>query len=301
MSLNDNSIKWRQLLKFIELIPLVGENLINVKQLKSFFEKIIELLVLIILNIRKLGSKHKLWLTICGIFLFPTRISSMMMNNSQAAQFRPNKFAVQDVETVSFSYSGAYQTFNVPDNVYQLHVTLRGAMGSPCGGFGGSGGIVMSSIAVSPGQDLYVYVGGSGDNGGYNGGGISTTGCNGGGATDIRTNITDLQSRIVVAGGGGGGSGCNARGGKAGYTYASSGSNGCAGVSRGYGAGGSYGGSYYSSDNLCTVSNKGTLGQGGPSCIVNGEFAGAGGGGYYGGGGRRRRWLWIQSVLGGVV
>ena len=87
---------------------------------KTIMNFIVQYISVIIMKILKLRFIYGLWITICGIFLLPTCVS---------------------VETVSFTYYGAYQTFNVPDNVYQLHVTLRGAMGSPCGGFGGSGGI----------------------------------------------------------------------------------------------------------------------------------------------------------------
>ena len=71
----------------------------------------------------------------------------------------------------------------------------------------GKGGRVTSTMIVTPGDTLYLYVerrfvstGGSGGwNGGGNGGNWS---CGGGGASDIRINGTELVNRIIVAGGG---------------------------------------------------------------------------------------------------
>ena len=190
------------------------------------------------------------------------------------------------MESIDFPFiNGAYHHFIVPDYVYQLHVILRGAMGSSCDGSGGLGGLVMSTIPVLPGQELYVYVGGSGDSGGYNGGGHSPTGCNGGGATDIRTIPEDLYSRIVVAGGGGGGSDCGARGGSGGYDNGGSGDYGCNSNSNGYGASSYYEGGFYDNCGSCDYYNAGQFGQGGDACPACSSYSGAGGGGYYGGGG----------------
>ncbi len=81
----------------------------------------------------------------------------------------------------------------------------QGAAGySSCGGFGA---VVKATLSVTPGETLYVEVGGLGSNGEGSGG---AGGGNGGGASDVRTlpvaqGLASIQSRLVVAGGGGGG------------------------------------------------------------------------------------------------
>lgn len=61
---------------------------------------------------------------------------------------------------------------------------------------------------MTAGQILYIFVGGDDVVGaGYNGGGVADwEGSRGGGGSDIRSNPTDLMSRLIVAGAGGGGS-----------------------------------------------------------------------------------------------
>ncbi|MDP9093066.1 MAG: glycine-rich protein [Actinomycetota bacterium] len=160
---------------------------------------------------------------------------------------------------ISFYFSGGENQFVVPPGVTHIAVTAIGAAGaaggtgypllaSPIGynggpdGQGGLGGKVVTSVSVSPGQTLYVEVGGTPTTGplctndsigsglsvhclgGWNGGADGGSGPNasvsagersyaggGGGASDLRT-ITrsatnTLSTRIVVAGGGGGGGG----------------------------------------------------------------------------------------------
>lgn len=78
---------------------------------------------------------------------------------------------------------------------------------------GGKGGYASGELNVMSGQLLYIVVGGEGKpglnyrhDGGYNGGGDGGLfGAGGGGATDVRTILHDLDSRLIVAGGGGGG------------------------------------------------------------------------------------------------
>jgi hypothetical protein len=87
-------------------------------------------------------------------------------------------------------------------------------------GFGGVGAKVEATFAVVPGETLYIYVGGAGEDatagpgaGGWNGGGdgegsdVGSWGGGGGGASDVRRGGEELADRILVAGGGGGGSG----------------------------------------------------------------------------------------------
>jgi hypothetical protein len=176
-----------------------------------------------------------------------------------------------------FRFVGKEQYFTVPNGVTEVSITADGGTGGgdDSSGYGnnGRGGRVRASIPVTPGETLYVFVGGVGNfDGGWNGGGYgglgayyycsgSTCAWGGGGASDVRQGGDQLANRVVVAGGGGGQS----------VQYVSGGSGG-PGIS-GYCASGS--------------GESGGLGQGGFggfSCLWNDSGAG-GGGGYYGGGG----------------
>ena len=128
-----------------------------------------------------------------------------------------------------FEYTGSVQEYTVPVGVDSIKVELYGASG----GFGswenqryeekyapGKGGKLTVVYKVTPGQKVFVFVGGQGENatdklqgkGGYNGGadGRNTgnygpyCGGGGGGATDIRIGGSGLANRVLVAGGGGG-------------------------------------------------------------------------------------------------
>jgi len=130
-------------------------------------------------------------------------------------------------ETVSktFNYTGAEQTFTVPEGVTSLHVVATGAAGGASSqqtcrpiAAGGRGAVVSGNLTVSPGT-LYVEVGGAPTPpesrapcaGGFNGGAPSGGGGGGGGASDVRTTMRSepntLASRLLVAAGGGGGGG----------------------------------------------------------------------------------------------
>lgn len=72
-------------------------------------------------------------------------------------------------QTSIYAYTGAVQTYTVPPGVESLTVDARGGCGgssedddypSLCYSRGGYGGRVLCSLAVTPGQVLYVYVGG---------------------------------------------------------------------------------------------------------------------------------------------
>jgi hypothetical protein len=189
--------------------------------------------------------------------------------------------------------------FTVPAGVSSVQVMALGAPGASGGGAGpaGRGAVVNAPVSVTPGQVLYVEVGGAptagGANvcvsgiscvGGFNGGGSSRFGGGGGGASDVRTVARSdptgtLASRLLVAAGGGGGGlpgeDCSgAAGGDAGAAGAtgcqSGGTGGGAGTSSAGGAGGAPSGQ---------AGDLGIGGQGG------GFTGGGGGGGLYGGGG----------------
>ena len=112
------------------------------------------------------------------------------------------KCSVADNTSWNFDYSGNSQTFTAAcRGTYQIE--LWGAQG---GGAGGKGGYTTGEISIDANQKFYLFIGGTN---GYNGGaagGVYPYDNAGGGATDVRllNDISNLNSRIMVAGGGGG-------------------------------------------------------------------------------------------------
>ena len=110
----------------------------------------------------------------------------------------------------TFTFTGAQQTFTVPNGVTSISVDAYGAQGgsnSPSTNTN-YGGRVQADITVTPGATIYVYVGGqpNGLTGGFNGGGNGESGGQGGGgASDLRIGGTTYNDRVIVAGGAGGG------------------------------------------------------------------------------------------------
>ena len=113
-------------------------------------------------------------------------------------------------QTLTFNYTGDTQTWDIPSCVNSINVTLAGASGG--GSSSGAGAVLNGIINVTPGQTLFINVGGQGslNSGGFNGGGNSISANNngngsygGGGASDIRTS-NNLNDRLIVAAGGGG-------------------------------------------------------------------------------------------------
>jgi hypothetical protein len=183
--------------------------------------------------------------------------------------------------TQAFTYTGAPQTWVVPQGVTQATFDLRGSSSGPDSGRGGR---ATATIPVTPGATVQVNVGGMAQfdsttgfpgGGGFNGGGNAFWGAGGGGATDIRIGGTELTDRVLVAGGGGGGgipmSG-SAIGGAGGGLMGMPGGEPSPGSGGGQTEGGDGGG----------VGGNGTFGQGGNNPPQ--DSGGGGGGGYYGGG-----------------
>jgi hypothetical protein len=234
-------------------------------------------------------------------------------------------------QPTTFPYTGTEQTYTVPASVTSVRVTAVGAPGGAGnpgpdipGAVGGLGAAVTGDLAVTPGEVLFVEVGGPGGDGsagggglpGFNGGGLGgrsfggdgSFGGGGGGGSDVRLcsatattcapAASSFASRLLVAGGGGGGGaaqlndGLGGRGGDAAEI-------GAAGQDRSGGGGGG-----------ATQSAAGAGGAGGPCAVataygmsgsgggfgagglggygVAGQddaWGGGGGGGYYGGGG----------------
>lgn len=183
--------------------------------------------------------------------------------------------------TLTFTYTGNTQTFTIPSCVASMTITAIGA-GGGTGQSSSNPGYGATAIGVmtgTPGQVLYINVGGQGSltAGGFNGGGnggvaATSSGAGGGGASDVRLGTNALSSRILVAAGGGG-----------------SGGNGYAGPYNPYGGNGGGGSSFSSATGVggqagqssCGTSNNG--GEAGGSAPSYGT--GGGGGGYTSGGG----------------
>ncbi|MFA4929111.1 MAG: glycine-rich protein [Patulibacter sp.] len=220
--------------------------------------------------------------------------------------------------TQTFSTPGATQ-FTVPAGITSISVDASGGQGGgalqtpPFRCQGGAGSRVQGTMTVTPGQALWVVVGGAGGDaigtpqstaGGYNGGGNGRSqqwpSGGGGGASDIRTlpvaNGATLGSRLLIAGGGGGAGGDNRdacpSGGKGG-AVPGAGREGAFGSTAGQPGTASAGGARGLSA-VCTAavpSTDGALGVGGVGAYEgqsNGLCSGSGGGGgggRYGGGG----------------
>lgn len=113
------------------------------------------------------------------------------------------------VSSDTFNYTGSMQTYIVPAGVTTVAIQTWGAQGGANWVNNTNfGGYSRADFSVTPGQTLYVFVGGqpSGITGGYNGGGNGEgAGQGGGGASDVRQGGTSLNDRIIVGGAGGGG------------------------------------------------------------------------------------------------
>jgi hypothetical protein len=234
-------------------------------------------------------------------------------------------------QTTSFGFTGAEQTFTVPAGVSSVHVVAIGArggrgsdFGAQVGGAAGLGARLEADLDVTPGQILFIEVGGAGFDGagragggagGFNGGGSSVNGSanlpggGGGGATDVRTCAraaatcagagSSLASRLLVAAGGGGGgslgqasSTFGGKGGDAGVD-GEAGRRLCSSIRATPGGGGLAGtqiaGGAGGAEGIGEVTSApglpGGLGVGGDARIEFGvEPGGGGGGGFFGGG-----------------
>jgi hypothetical protein len=183
--------------------------------------------------------------------------------------------------TLTYTYTGALQTFTIPSCVTNVTIDAKGAQGainSTSTTTGGLGGAAYGILNVSAGDVLYITVGGMSGFGGGGLGGVSpcTTagGGNGGGASDIRVNGNALANRVIVAAGGGGGGGDRI--------------GGCGRGTGGGGGGGYFGGGGGAGYGTTTVPTGGTQSAGGNGGAAYGAgisgVAGASGVGGDGGG-----------------
>ncbi len=159
------------------------------------------------------------------------------------AQVIARNFALRKplgINTQTFSYTGAIQQFIVPNRVTAIQVNAVGAKGGTGarGQVGGAGANFTTTLNVTPGQILYIVVGGfPGQSAiakyGYGGNGGSGTnyGGAGGGLSGVFTNASpSITNALIIAGGGGGGSGNSTgsdfTGGNAGNTISGTSNNG---------------------------------------------------------------------------
>ena len=138
-------------------------------------------------------------------------------NGTGAQKCIPIKMSTTGMKV--FVFQTSFYVFTVPKCVNLLKIQLFGAQGESTYGIGGFGAYVAGTIDVTPGQELFVYVGGQGNT--WNGGGLYGScskhqsydgycrGGLGGGSTDIRVGSTNLGDRIAIAGGGSGSIGSN--------------------------------------------------------------------------------------------
>lgn len=236
--------------------------------------------------------------------------------------------------TITFSKTGAPETWTVPAGVTTVTATVDGAAGGDAalGGYfdgsstqraagtGGDGGVVTTTLSVTPGATLTAVAGGKGADGvadstapavgGYPAGGNAGTmtypthgsgGAGGGGSF-----LFDASDLLVAAGGGGGGSmivlsgqerggdggaGGTTSAGQAGEDAAGTpitGTGGRGGTSSGPGAGGTYA-NVGSPGGSTATSSPTAISAGGAGAInpQGGDYttAGGGGSGFFGGGG----------------
>jgi len=191
----------------------------------------------------------------------------------------PSVFAFPACETFTSSNPGTY-TCTVSSGVTSLSVEVKGGNGGAGGpnsgnpALGGNGAKVSGSITVTPGQNLYVTVGGNG--GGFDP--VAQTGGGGGGYSSIST-TTLTAGPLVVAGGGGGGGwrAITATGGNGGVSGATGGGNG--GIQPNAGASGGT----LPTGGLAGGTNAGLGGANGAPGAAGTNYGGGGGAGFGGG------------------
>lgn len=132
-------------------------------------------------RVRSLGSA-------CRLALIAACVAAMLAVSAASAQ----------ATTLTYLYTGGEQTFTVPAGVTTLHLVAIGGAGGSSAVLGGAAAQVTGDLAVTPGEILYIEVGGKGKDGvsgaagSFNGGapggggGVSPAG-GGGGASDVRT------------------------------------------------------------------------------------------------------------------
>jgi hypothetical protein len=211
---------------------------------------------------------------------------------------------VAGVCTLTFSVTGAPETWTVPGGVTSVRITAAGGAGgtSAFDQAGGAAGQSVADVPVAPGTSLSVVVGDVGADGSLSGSPVAPTfggggaggvfdlggdfwyGASGGGGSFVFGTRPDASVGLLVAVGGGGGGGASMPGGDGGATGAGATpleSPNASGGGATTTAGGVAGGGGAAGSGPATAATA--LGTGGDG--EAGIYAGAGGGGYFGGGG----------------
>ena len=248
------------------------------------------------------------FLTILSFIIFHSQSLFAQNIGMQAALKKPNITHIYN-----FAYTGAIQQFIVPNRVTAIQVNAIGAKGGTGGGgqTGGAGANITSTLNVTPGQILYIVVGGfpgqsaTAKYGFAGAGGVATNtagnGGAGGGLSGVFSSSTPNNSNaFIVAGGGGGGAGTGGTtgytGGNALNTTSGTAANGVGGLS--YLVSGRYQFGYGATPTAVGVGgfayDNAPAQHGGDGNNINGGFggigtgwqgAGGGGAGFFGGGG----------------
>jgi hypothetical protein len=168
-------------------------------------------------------------------FLFASFSSNAQIATLNLAVKKPR---VSDV--YNFVFTGGLQKFIVPNRVTSIQVKAIGAKGGTGarGQIGGAGANITTTLNVTPGQVLYIVVGGfpgQSTTAKYGFGGSGGSGTNyggaGGGLSGVFSNSSPSNaSALIIAGGGGGGAGVSTgsdyTGGNAGNNAIGSSNNG---------------------------------------------------------------------------
>lgn len=195
--------------------------------------------------------------------------------------------------TDTFFFTGAMETFTVPDNVDSVHIEAWGAQGGANWVDNTNfGGFAEGDLVVTPGQELYLFVGEQPLTltGGWNGGGAGDgAGRAGGGASDVRIGGTTLNDRVIVGAGAGGAgfwSNLHVVGGIGGGLTGGDGYRNTLADFGGQGAFQNGPGAFGTCINFMVPAMAGAFGQGGSPLGSNCGCEGyGGGGGWYGGAG----------------
>lgn len=116
-----------------------------------------------------------------------------------------NKFDIINETIWNFDFRNYVQTETIEyTGTYRLEVWGARGGNDTYADKCGKGGYSKGQVRLTKGTIIYIYTGGTGSNGSFNGGGTGRLDYHkGGGATDIRIGTDSLYSRIIVAGGGG--------------------------------------------------------------------------------------------------
>lgn len=155
-----------------------------------------------------------------GWFLGNIEIGSNTLMTQTSNHTLRAKYRIKTNE-IEYTYRDSLQSYRIQQDGYYKFEAYGAQGGSYLSFSGGKGGYTQAVFRLKVGDTVYINIGGSGVNGGYNGGGkaidISSVlkgYTSGGGATSIFLNGTDKEDLLMISGGGAGASpGGNGEGG----------------------------------------------------------------------------------------